>query len=151
MRNITLRREPSIPDGTFGEWISDSGFTCKTLEKPWADNKPNQSCVPIGRYHCLWQWSPKHQMNLYHLQDVPGREAIEIHSANIQSQLQGCISLGFSIAVFTANSIKQGIPQINTKGVTSSMETMVRMETDMRDTKTGEQLPFALTIMESTG
>ena len=146
MRNITLKREPSTPDGTFGEWISDSGFTCPTLEKPWANNKPNLSCVPVGRYHCLWQWSPKHQMNLYHLQDVPGRTDIEIHSANLQSQLNGCISPGLLVATFGPNSIHPGVPPIATKGVTSSLEALTRLEKDLQ--QEGNQVEFYLTIME---
>ncbi len=144
-RSAILTRQPSTPDGTFGQWVSDSGFQCVTLEKPWMDNETDQSCIPPGKYLVLWQWSPKHQANVYHLQNVPNRVAVEIHSANLQVQLQGCLAPGVAIADFAANAISPGIPEVASKGVTSSKETIVKLEKDLQD-KDGNQINFWLTI-----
>ena len=40
--------------------------------------------------------TPKHPDGVYQLVDVPGRDAIQIHSANYVSQLEGCIALGMN-------------------------------------------------------
>lgn len=146
-RTAVLTRGPSTPDGTFGDWVSDSGFSCKTVEKPWMDNATDESCIPTGTYQVLWQWSPKHKCNVYHLQNVTGRVAVEIHSANLEMQLQGCIAPGAATAIFDSNSIAQGVPEVATRGVTSSLETLARLEKDMQDDK-GDQVPFVLTIKE---
>jgi len=145
---VTLTRQPSTPEGTFGDWLSDSGFVCKTIEKPWMDNQTDTSCVPCGIYQVLWQWSPKHGCNVYHLQNVPDRVAVEIHSANLQMQLQGCIAPGAAIATFIANAISQGVPEVDTQGVTSSVETIAKLEKDLQDSE-GNQLPFQITIQEA--
>jgi len=149
-RSATLTRQPSSPDGVFGDWVSDSGFTCKTVEKPWMGDETNISCIrpspgdPPVKYLVLWLWSPKHKCNVYHVQD-PTRTAVEIHSANLQVQLQGCIAPGASFALFPANAISTGIPETATQGVTSSVETIAKLEKDMQDDN-GNQVPFYLTV-----
>lgn len=149
-RNATLTRGPSTPDGVFGDWVSDSGFTCKTVEKPWADDKTDLSCVQPGpgedpvKYTVLWQWSPKHKCNVYHLQD-PTRVAVEIHSANLQMQLQGCIAPGAAAGIFQKDAVAEGVPPQITQGVVSSVETIAKLEKDLQD-EDGNQVPFYLTI-----
>lgn len=147
-RTITLSRQPSTKDGTFGDWVSDSNFSCKTIEKPWLDNAADESCIPCGRYFVLWQWSAKHNCNLYHLQNVPNRTAVEIHPANLQIQLLGCIAPGNSISTFSVDSIKPGIPSVSSTGVTSSVETLSKLEKDLQDDQ-GNQLSFWLTIKDA--
>lgn len=147
VRNALILRAASTPEGTFGTWKSDSGFQCVSLEKPWLDNETDKSCVPLGKYFCLWQPSSKHQCNLYHLQNVPDRTAVEIHSANMASQLQGCIAPGMAIATFKADVISLGVPYVDTKGVSASKDALYALEKDMRDEK-GEQVSFWLEIKE---
>lgn len=153
-RRATLTRISTGPDGTFGEWLSDSGFTCKTVEKPWAENQTDISCIqpapeqPAMTYVAQWLWSPKHKCNVYHLQD-PTRVAVEIHSANLQLQLQGCIAPGASFGMFQANAISDGMPPQPAQGVVSSVETLAKLEKDLQDDE-GNQVPFILTIQWST-
>ena len=145
MRNVTLNRKLSLPTGTTGEWLSDSGFFCYTIEKPWLENQTDISCIAPGTYVCKWQWSPKHNCNLYHVLDA-NRTAIEIHSANVQYQLLGCIAPGDCLATFTVNSIANGMPPVECVGVEHSVTTLALLERDLRDDK-GNQVDFNLIIV----
>lgn len=147
-RTAVLTRQPNSRDGTFGSWVSDSGFVCTTLEKPWVDNETDNSCIPPGTYQVHWLYSPSHGCNLYHVQNVHDRTAIEIHSANVQTQLKGCIAPGASITKFLVGSIKEGVPETDVNGVTSSIETLAKLEKDMQD-EDGNQADFELTIKEA--
>jgi hypothetical protein len=77
------------------------GWQCYSGELPERSNRPGISCIPAGTYTALWQLSPTHGW-CYHLQAVPNRSDIEIHSANwmgdesmgYKRQLRGCIALG---------------------------------------------------------
>ena len=144
MRQATLSRAPSTPNETCGDWLSDSGFAAKTIERIWLNDAPNISCEKEGEYLCLWQFSKAHGRNLYHLQTTDGRGGIEIHAANVADQLRGCIAIGDSLTQFGKNSIALGMPLKDCWGVTDSVATIYKLEADMRD---GEnQCPFTLTI-----
>ena len=104
--NAILTRAPSTDQGTFGNLVLDNGMSYCTLELPWEENKPSESCIPPGVYNCKWIKSPKHG-NVYQVLDVPDRSMIEIHPANFAgdkdrgfiSELEGCIALGQKIGV----------------------------------------------------
>ena len=106
MRSATLTRNPSTDQGTFGDLLLDDGTTFFTGELPWRDNLSGESCIPVGTYTCKWFDSPKHGY-CYQVYGVPGRDVIEIHSANWMGdaslgffcQLTGCIALGKSIGM----------------------------------------------------
>lgn len=106
MRRATLWREPSTDEGTFGSLLTDSAFHCKTGELPWRENANGASCIPPGLYVCMYRLSPIHGM-CYHVENVPGRSGVEIHSANWMGdkakgkkcQLLGCIAPGEGVAV----------------------------------------------------
>ncbi len=146
MRTVTLTRAPSTSNGTLGDWLSDSGFKCKTVERSWLDDAPMISCISPGVYQCAWQWSNSHGKNLYHVLTNDGRTGIEVHSANVADQLLGCIAVGSDLAMFGKNTIKQGMPLQDCWGVINSVETLAALERDLRDPKTQEQLPFVLTV-----
>ena len=90
--------------GTFGRWYSDDGaFICYSLEKPWADNMPFDSCVPEGTYGLVDYDSPKfgetfalvnHDLDVGVYAGDAKRYAILLHKANWASQLHGCIAPG---------------------------------------------------------
>ena len=107
MRLVTLKRRPSTEQGTLGEWtIYELALAWTSLELPWHDNEPRFSCIPAGRYYCELQpatkWSPRDDGRIYHILNVPGRTAIEIHAATWagdvrrgwHSDLLGCVALG---------------------------------------------------------
>lgn len=66
----------------------------KAVELPWKDNKRNTSCIPAGEYEGIAINRPSNGKYAIHLQRVPKRTAILIHSANRANQLLGCIAPG---------------------------------------------------------
>lgn len=93
MKSALLERFESGEDGTFGRLIV-SGISFFTLERPWKDNEPNVSCIPLGKYQGTWSWSPALKRFAYLIHPVEKRSGIRVHSANVASQIQGCIALG---------------------------------------------------------
>lgn len=71
---------------------------CKSLERPWLDNKSSISCIPAGMYRVTWNYSPAFKRDMYLLLETQPRSGIRIHPANLASELQGCIALGDSIS-----------------------------------------------------
>lgn len=92
---MKLIREPSTPDGTRGTWYNDDGSVlCYTIELPWDENIPHKSCIPRGTYEFEYYFSPKHGFTVWQALNVPQRGNIEIHPANLASELLGCIAPG---------------------------------------------------------
>ena len=102
MRALLQRLETSN-HGTFGR-LSIDGVSQKffTGELPWRENLSNVSCIPAGRYRCVWTLSARFRRHLYLVAPVLGRAGIRIHAANLcgdsslglRSQLNGCVALG---------------------------------------------------------
>lgn len=82
---LKLVRLETTDYGVFGHLTTD-GFDCVTLER---DDK----LIPVGTYKITMYNSPKNKgpVPLLH---VPGRSFIEIHVANWETQLEGCIAVG---------------------------------------------------------
>lgn len=100
-RILNIASTPSTDQGTFGSASIDA-LKFVSLELPWRDNQPNLSCIPAGTYTAWRVYSGRFVRDVYQLQNVPDRSAIEIHPANWAgdveqgwySDLQGCICLG---------------------------------------------------------
>lgn len=103
MYTLTLRREKSEDDGTYGTLQFPDGTTLQSLELPWIDNKPRISCIPSGTYKCVFKPSPRFGM-AYEVTGVPGRSAVLIHAGNTAGNVEkghkadslGCILLGMN-------------------------------------------------------
>lgn len=93
MKHVSLSRLESSSQGTFGKLTCDK-FIALTLELPWVNNESNISCIPCGVYPVLWTFSNRLNRFTYLLGNVSNRSGIRIHSANLASQLNGCIALG---------------------------------------------------------
>ena len=101
MIRLTLTREPSTEEGTFGV-LEGEALEMQTVELPWKDNARNISCIPVGVYLCTPHVSPTHG-RCFWLQDVTARSEILIHAGNWagdtgkgwKSDLLGCIAIGF--------------------------------------------------------
>lgn len=140
MRQVTITRGPSTPEGTFGDLQTDTGFRCKTAELQWQDNKPRVSSIPAGSYVVEWATSPKFGP-CYHLKDVPGRSHILIHPGNfagdtaagLKSDLLGCIALGQKVGLLNGQL-----------AVFSSRSTVDLFEEEMK------QQPFLLTLTNAS-
>ena len=83
-------------------------FSCKTLERPWVENKNKVSCVPAGSYPVVLEYSAHFKRKLNELKLVPGRSEVKIHVANFVTQLEGCIAVGLSVGDIN----KDGIPDM---------------------------------------
>jgi hypothetical protein len=93
---MELIRFGSFKDRTVGRLTyNDEHFY--TVEKPWADNKPNISCIPTGYYKLVRVDSPKFGENTWEIADVTGRSHILIHVANTSVDVIGCIGLGMGL------------------------------------------------------
>lgn len=98
MLQAILQRYKGTQGRTLGE------FRCRdlllfSLERPWKNNSRNVSSIPYGNYRCDYTYSPRFKKHLYLLRNVPGRDGIRIHSANLPEELMGCIALGLQIGV----------------------------------------------------
>lgn len=90
---VEIRRVVYHKYGTFGVLLIDDLPFCVTLEEPNLGNQSHISCVPTGAYEVEY-WNTAHFPNTYHVKDVPGRDAILIHSGNTIEDTEGCILLG---------------------------------------------------------
>lgn len=64
-----------------------------TLERPWRDNRRNESCIPTGYYFAKRTLSPKFG-DTFEVVNVPGRSHILFHTGNINDDTHGCIIVG---------------------------------------------------------
>lgn len=128
MRKATLKRYETGKDGTFGDFTTDSGFACYTLEKAWMDNTTDFSCIPPGTYKCDVAASPRFG-KVYHVRHVKGRTDILIHSANLERELRGCIAPGRAVGTV-----------LGSRGVMSSKDALAALMADL------DNEPFELTI-----
>ena len=155
MNTATLTRNKFTDAGTFGDWLSDTGFKCVTLERL---KLGEHGCIPAGTYICELRYSNAHKTQdygygkgmVYGLKDVPGRTDVEIHSANwavpIKTetepehlQLLGCIAPGAAIS-------KVQVPDPDGRlltGVISSVPACKALYADMKGAA------FQLTIQEA--
>lgn len=69
-------------------------FRCVTLERGWLNNAQNVSCVPVGVYPLVLEYSPRFDAMLWELKKVPGRSECKFHVSNFWKQLEGCIAPG---------------------------------------------------------
>ena len=70
-------------------------FVCKTLELEEDENRVRDDCIPRGHYTVKKRYSEKFKHH-FHIQDVPNRSYILIHSGNYYSQILGSVLVGDS-------------------------------------------------------
>lgn len=90
---ITLERFAYTPMGTFGRLLFDE-FECYTVERPWLNNKPRESCIPEGTYTLKLGVYNRGGYPAYEVLNVPNRSLIKIHVGNTMDDVIGCISPG---------------------------------------------------------
>lgn len=88
--DLTVLRRPARDNAILGDLIIDGRWECFTLER--ADK-----AIPAGRYRVTLYHSPHFGRLVPLLQNVPGRDYIEMHVANDEHQLLGCIAVGTQI------------------------------------------------------
>lgn len=93
MANLTLQREASTDQGTFGRVTDETGKqVCLTCERPDNGNQ-EMGCIPAGKYTVTQFDSPSKGRDFL-LHNVPGRSMIEIHRGNTIHDTKGCILVG---------------------------------------------------------
>jgi hypothetical protein len=100
------------PNETKGLYIvlndNEEVFRCCCLELPWLNNLPDKSCIPPGIYWCKKVNTPEHP-NSFLIENVPGREGIEIHIGNFATgekiNTLGCQLPGLSFEDIDGNGL----------------------------------------------
>lgn len=95
--NFTLKRDVIAADGAYGVFAADDGSTdYQTLERAFATGPGGAytPAIPAGVYTCQRRLSPHFDYDVFEVLNVPGHSYIEIHRANTQLDLEGCIGLG---------------------------------------------------------
>lgn len=93
---IELRRFCYAPEGTFGRLLIGNQLMY-SVERPWRDNRPFESCIPVGEYVLTLGRYHRGGYDAYELLDVPGRSLIKVHKGNIPEDLAGCIAPGAAL------------------------------------------------------
>lgn len=92
-KNCRLVRLTEVSGATLGALLIDGSPICATLEDPWRNNIPCESCIPVGNYEIERVFSSKFG-NCFSVKDVIGRSLIRIHWGNDADDTEGCILLG---------------------------------------------------------
>ncbi len=101
---LTIVRLENTPKVTRGILLVRRSLVALTLELPWRDNEPFESCIPPGsyvvrRHKSSLDWMEKHGTWTYQIVHVRGREGIEVHPGNTVEHTDGCILPGFTLGV----------------------------------------------------
>lgn len=94
---MILERYAYLSDCVMGRLLF-GGDQVYTIERPWLQNKPWESCIPDGEY-ALNPYSSAKYPDVWQVANVPGRTHILIHPANYAHQLAGCIAPGLSYRI----------------------------------------------------
>ncbi|MBE9592728.1 MAG: hypothetical protein IMF19_04540 [Proteobacteria bacterium] len=98
LRYCTLiRMDYKTNRGTFGVFLVEGRMLCLTLERSFLYNRRNESCIPLGKYHCTYYIGKSKEGYLLH--NVTSRSGIMIHVGNTLADTSGCILLGKSLNV----------------------------------------------------
>jgi len=91
--DLTLKRFAYTPMGTFGTITFGDGLQLYTVERPWLGNKPNVSCIPVGKYICKPRKYFRGGYDAFEVVGIPNRSHILFHVGNTMQDVQGCIAL----------------------------------------------------------
>lgn len=141
MKNLTLKRT-YFPDRTEGKLYDGDNFLIDILERPWLDDQPDKSCVPETETdlqqdpYCFWfHDTPKlpRCWNAINMQD--GRTGICIHSANLVSEIEGCLATGMQFGQLN-----------NQNAILNSVTALNYLREYIGKDSSGKLLPFQLSI-----
>ncbi|MFT5483324.1 MAG: hypothetical protein ACI9GW_001981 [Halieaceae bacterium] len=93
--NAYLIRDP-YPSHVFGTLVFDTGDMFAVLERPWLNNRQNQSCIPAEQYKANFlarSGSGKYR-NVWHLVPVKNRTGVLMHNGNLVRHSLGCLIIG---------------------------------------------------------
>lgn len=99
MKHLTIKRTAYTQYGTFGALALKSSLAedgvpfAVTLEDPWNDNAPFDSCIPTGTYRCVRVLSPRFN-DTFEITEVESRDHILFHKGNTEKDTVGCVLVG---------------------------------------------------------
>jgi len=93
--------------GTFGVMMQNGWPFALSLEDPWLNNRPFESCIPTGLYKCKRIISPKFGTT-FEVQNVEDRTHILFHVGNTIDDVSGCIAVGEEFGVFNGHPSVMG-------------------------------------------
>lgn len=88
MKTLHLRRFHQDDKVTLGALVDDDGVVAFSVELPWRDNRPSESCIPVGEFVCTQVISPRFGRTFDVA--VPGRSLIRFHPGNSAVESRGC-------------------------------------------------------------
>ena len=93
---LSVIRKIKQAKDTIGDFLVNGNFmsNCLELAVPSDGNYTHGFCIQPGRYKVILGFSPHFKYLVPQLQDVPGRENIEIHIGNSDADTHGCIIVG---------------------------------------------------------
>lgn len=95
--NLRLSRRWLTERSTIGELSSDGELICFSLEdvvRPPGEKVPGKTAIPAGRYEVAITHSPRFDIEMPLLLDVPGFQGVRIHWGNDADDTEGCLLVG---------------------------------------------------------
>lgn len=96
-QRITIKRQLETKECTTGYLAVDGIQTCYTLELPDNNNVKYVSRVPFGSYAAHLRYDHPDGWRI-ELENVRGRDNVQIHVGNWPFQTQGCLLVGMRVA-----------------------------------------------------
>ena len=103
---LILTRFAYLPWGTYGKLTLPDGREFFTVERPWLNNAPFESCIYEGsfflglrQYGVVTSSSGGEFTEGWEVMDVNRRTYIMIHPANWPCDLEGCIGVGMDLNI----------------------------------------------------
>ena len=113
MKDLQIERFASGPFGAFGR-LRLGELNLYTVEKPWKDNIPRESCIPLGEYELIWrptttQVPPEYKGHTWYVVggsvgfDVGHRTRVALHAGNTHKDIVGCIAPGLNLGYLNSS------------------------------------------------
>ena len=113
---LYLNRYHSDLFGTFGVLVFNNKIVCHTYERPWLNNSPNVSCIPVGEYAFNVVNSFRYG-RCFSINDVPNRSAILIHVGSSELDTKGCILPGLSVDIENNKVLRSRLAMDKLRGI----------------------------------
>lgn len=103
---VVLKRIEYTPHGVYGLLsIDEEAPFAVTLERPWLNNTPRISCIPVGTYRCKRVKSPTFG-DTFEILGVEGRSALLFHWGNFVRNSRGCVLVAEKFKDIDGDGIK---------------------------------------------
>ena len=93
--NLLLKRIFLSNNYTIGHLYIDGIYFCDTLEDAAREYKiMHQTCIPLGTYKVILNFSNRFQRIMPRILDVPGFDGILMHNGRTAADTSGCVLVG---------------------------------------------------------